>query len=64
VSSGLPFTNYLKAERDRGKKTFYFVTEHSRTSSLRSEVGTSRTFEQLTDTKLNNKFALVRITFD
>ncbi|HMJ55731.1 MAG TPA: glycosyltransferase family 39 protein [Polyangiaceae bacterium] len=64
VSSGQPFSNYMRGERDQGKKTFYFVTEHSRTDSLRSEIGTLRTFERLTDARLNNKFALIRVTFD
>ena len=64
VSSGQPFTHYLANERASGKKTFYFVTEHSRTGSLRSEIGSTRTYEQLTDARLNNKFALLRVTFD
>ena len=64
VSSGQPFTSYLAAERGQGKKTFYFVTEHSRTAALRSEIGRRRSFEQLTDARLNNKFALLRATFD
>jgi 4-amino-4-deoxy-L-arabinose transferase-like glycosyltransferase len=64
VSSGPPFTNYLKAEQARGKKTFYFVTEHSRTQLLRNEIGALKTFEQLTDAGLNNKFALIRVRFD
>ena len=64
VSSGQPFTSYLAAERAQGKKTFYFVTEHSRTAGLRSEIGATRTFEQLTDARLNNKFALLKATFD
>jgi hypothetical protein len=64
ASSGQPFTSYLKAEKERGKRTFYFVTEHSRTQMLRSEVGASKTFEQLTDMRLNNKFTLIRVRFD
>jgi hypothetical protein len=64
VSSGLPFTSYLKAEQEHGKKTFYFVTEHSRTQALRQEIGAPKTFEQLTDARLNNKFALIRVRFD
>jgi hypothetical protein len=64
ASSGSPFTNYLKAEQDRGKRTFYFITEHSRTQMLRNEVGATKTFELLTDTRLNNKFTLIRVRFD
>ena len=64
VSSGQPFTSYLAAERAQGKKTFYFVTEHTRTDTLRNELGVSRSFERLTDPRLNNKFVLVRATYD
>jgi hypothetical protein len=64
VSSGGAFTSYLANERARGKRTFFFVAEHSRTDALRSEVGPVRAFERLTDTRLNNKFALLRLTFD
>jgi 4-amino-4-deoxy-L-arabinose transferase-like glycosyltransferase len=64
VGSGQPFVSHLATERAQGKKTFYFVTEHFRTGALRSEIGPTRTFEQLTDTRLNNKFALLRATFD
>jgi 4-amino-4-deoxy-L-arabinose transferase-like glycosyltransferase len=64
ASSGQPFSNYIANERSRGTKTIYFVTEHSRTNALRGEIRTMRAFEQLTDTRLNNKFVLVRVTFD
>jgi hypothetical protein len=64
VSSGQPFTNYLQTERAQGKKTFYVVSEHSRTDALRSEIGKLRTFDRLTDARLNNKFGLVKVTFD
>ena len=64
VSSGQPFSSYLRAERERGRKTFYFLSEHSRTDALRSEIGPTRSFERRTDARLNNKFALVRATFD
>ncbi len=64
VSSGQNFVNYIAAERAKGRKTFYFVTEHSRMGGLRGEIGTTRAFEQLTDAKLNNKFALLRAVFD
>jgi 4-amino-4-deoxy-L-arabinose transferase-like glycosyltransferase len=64
VSSGQPFSTYLVNERAQGKKTFYFVSEHSRTNALRSEIGAHSTFELLTDTRLNNKFALIRVVFN
>jgi hypothetical protein len=64
ASSGQPFTSYVATERAQGNKTFFFITEHSRSNALRSEIGPSRTFERLTDTQLNNKFALLKVTFD
>jgi 4-amino-4-deoxy-L-arabinose transferase-like glycosyltransferase len=39
--------------------TAYFMLEHSRLGSLRSAVRNA-TFEEITDTRLNNKFILVR----
>jgi 4-amino-4-deoxy-L-arabinose transferase-like glycosyltransferase len=59
VSSGVNFTNYVKGKKEKGVKRMYFVTEHSRTGGLRSEVGTAK-FTELTDRKVNNKFVLVR----
>jgi len=64
VSSGASFTNYLKAQQEKGIKTFWFVTEHSRTSALRNEAGNPRVFEQVTDKRLNNKFCLLKAVFD
>jgi 4-amino-4-deoxy-L-arabinose transferase-like glycosyltransferase len=64
VSSGQPFTSYLQTERSQGRKTFYVATEHSRADALRSEIGAHRSFERLTDARLNNKFTLVRVRFD
>jgi 4-amino-4-deoxy-L-arabinose transferase-like glycosyltransferase len=59
VSSGGPFTNWLKTQRDKGTKVMYFVTEHSRIGGLKSEVKASQ-YKELTDKALNNKFVLVR----
>jgi len=38
----------------------YFTTEHSRISSLKSELGPVRDFKVLTPRELNNKFTLAR----
>jgi 4-amino-4-deoxy-L-arabinose transferase-like glycosyltransferase len=62
VSSGAPFTAWLKKKQDQGVRRFFFVTEHSRVSGLRSEVQ-SKTFQELTTKALNNKFVLVEATF-
>jgi len=64
VSSGATFTNWLKAQQEKGIKTFWFVTEHSRTSALRNEAGNPKVFDTVTDRRLNNKFCLVKAAFD
>ncbi len=50
--------------RRRAVRTFYFVTEHGRTSTLSNELGPTREFEKLTTPELDNKFCLVRAKFD
>ena len=62
VSSGAAFTEWLKKEKEKGAKTMYFVTEHSRLGGLRSEVQ-AKTYTELTDKRINNKFVMVRATF-
>jgi 4-amino-4-deoxy-L-arabinose transferase-like glycosyltransferase len=64
VSSGATFTNWVKAQQEKGIKTFWFVTEHSRTSALRNEAGNPKTFDTVTDRRLDNKFCLVKAVFD
>ena len=59
VSTGATFQTWLKKEREKGTKVMYFVTEHSRTSGLRSEVA-GKSYKELTDKALCNKFILVR----
>ena len=59
VSTGGPFTTWMKAQRDKGAKVMYFVTEHSRIGGLKSEVKGTQ-YRELTDKKLNNKFVVVR----
>jgi hypothetical protein len=59
VSSGATFSTWLKKERDKGAKTMFFVTEHSRINGLRSEVG-AKSYKELTTKSLCNKFVLVR----
>ncbi|WP_394847863.1 glycosyltransferase family 39 protein [Pendulispora brunnea] len=62
VSSGSNFTNWIKQQRDKGIRVFYFVTEHSRTGGLKSEVQ-ARTYREVTDKHVCNKFVLVRAEF-
>jgi len=64
VKSGKPFKAWVEAEKERGVRTFYFFTEHARAGALHSELGRPRQFQKLTTEELNNKFLLVRATFD
>ena len=59
VSSGATFQTWLKTQKEKGAKVMYFVTEHSRTSGLRGEVG-AKSYKELTDKAICNKFVLVR----
>ena len=59
VSTGATFTSWLKGQREKGVHTMYFVTEHGRTAGLKGEVS-PKSYKELTDTKLNNKFVLVK----
>jgi hypothetical protein len=60
VSSGATFQTWLKTQREKGVKVLYFVTEHSRTGGLRNEVA-GKSYKELTDKTLCNKFVLVRV---
>jgi 4-amino-4-deoxy-L-arabinose transferase-like glycosyltransferase len=64
VSSGTPFTNWIKAQQDKGIRTIFFVTEHGRTSALKSEAGNPSVFDTVTNKRLNNKFTLIRAKFE
>jgi 4-amino-4-deoxy-L-arabinose transferase-like glycosyltransferase len=64
VSTGAPFTRWIGAERERGVRTFWFLSEHARTNGLRSEIGSPKIFEVVTTRRLNNKFCLVKAVFD
>jgi 4-amino-4-deoxy-L-arabinose transferase-like glycosyltransferase len=59
VSTGSTFTNWLKDQKAKGTKTMYFITEHGRTGGLKGEVA-PKTYTELTDKTLCNKFVLVR----
>ncbi len=59
VSSGATFSAWLKAQREKGARVMFFVTEHSRVGGLRNEVG-AKSLREVTDKKLCNKFVLVR----
>jgi hypothetical protein len=62
VSTGSTFQNWMKKEREKGEKVFYLITEHSRLGGLKSEVG-AKSYKEITDKALCNKFVLVRAEF-
>ena len=64
VSSGKKFQDYVSDERKKGTKTFYFMTEHTRTGTLQNEIGATVSFVKLTGPELNNKFLVVRAVFE
>jgi len=59
VSSGGPFTTWVRQQRDKGVHAIFVVTEHGRVTSLKSEIG-GKSYRELTDKTQNNKFVLVR----
>ena len=59
VSSGAQFTQWVHQQKEKGTKVMFFVTEHTRTGGLRSEVHAQR-YTEVTDKALCNKFVLVR----
>ena len=61
VSTGAKFKKWLKGQRKAGTKVIYFVSEHGRIGTLKSELGAGFRVQALTDKALNNKFALVRV---
>jgi 4-amino-4-deoxy-L-arabinose transferase-like glycosyltransferase len=61
VSTGAKFKKWLKAQREAGTKVIYFISEHGRIGTLKSELHAGFRAQTLTDKALNNKFALVRV---
>jgi len=59
VSSGPTFTQWIRQQKEKGVKVMYFVTEHTRTGGLKSEVQ-AKHYTEVTDKALCNKFVLVR----
>lgn len=65
VSSGKKFTEWIQGERDKGVKTFYFVSEHGRRGGLKNELGTGiKTFDAITTPWLDNKFGIFKAVFE
>ncbi|MEO6420174.1 MAG: hypothetical protein ABIP39_12235, partial [Polyangiaceae bacterium] len=59
VSSGASYTAWVKAQREKGVKVVYFVTEHSRTGGLKGETA-AKNYREITTKEICNKFVLVR----
>ena len=60
VSSGAKFKDWIARQKAKGVHVVFFTTEHSRVSSLKSELGVVKDFKVLTTRALNNKFTLAR----
>jgi hypothetical protein len=60
VSSGAKFEKWLERKRRSGTRVIFFVLQHERLGALKSELGSYRRVDALTDRQLNNKFLLVR----
>jgi hypothetical protein len=63
VSSGEKFKEWVNAQKANGIRRVYFITEHSRGGSLRRELGDPKSYKEITDKALNNKFVVARIEF-
>jgi 4-amino-4-deoxy-L-arabinose transferase-like glycosyltransferase len=61
VSTGAKFGKWLQAQRRSGTRVMYFLTEHRRVGTLRSELGAGYRASKLTDEHSNDKFALVKV---
>ena len=61
VSTGSKFKSWLTEEREGGTRVIYFTTEHTRESTLKSELGKVKNYEKLTRKEDNNKFFLARV---
>ena len=61
VSSGAKFKTWIAEQKAKGVHVMFFTTEHSRASSLKSELGAIKDFKILTTRALNNKFMLARV---
>jgi 4-amino-4-deoxy-L-arabinose transferase-like glycosyltransferase len=59
VSTGATFTNWLKAQKEKGAKVMFFITEHSRVGGLKGEVQ-AKHYAEITTKELDNKFVVVR----
>jgi hypothetical protein len=59
VSSGAPFTAWVREKKEHGTKVVYFVAERSRVASLKAEAG-ARAYREITGVEASHHFTLVR----
>lgn len=60
IQSGTPFRKYVEGRKRRDARILYAVTETTRTSALRAELGSLVAFDVLTDAASSPDFSLVR----
>ena len=60
ISSGAPMKTYLARRSAQRDEPVYFVTERGRVGTLRSELGSVRSFKELTPPEVSHEFTLVR----
>ena len=63
-SAGGALPAWLEARRKAGTRAFFFLVEHGRAAALRKELGQPAGIAALTDVRDNNKFLLIRVTYD
>jgi len=62
--AGGKILTWIEARRQAGAHAVFFLTEHGRVPALRREVGEPKAFDLLTTVKDNNKFVLVRVSYE
>jgi 4-amino-4-deoxy-L-arabinose transferase-like glycosyltransferase len=59
VSTGSPFTGWMRDQREKGTKVMFFVTDYAVLDGLKSEVQ-ARSYREITDKDANCHFVVVR----
>jgi 4-amino-4-deoxy-L-arabinose transferase-like glycosyltransferase len=62
--AGGRIATWIEGRRQAGARSIFFLTEHGRVAALRREVGEPKGFDMLTDARLDNKFVLVRVSYE
>lgn len=61
ITTGETFKRFIAEQIEAERRVLYFTLEHSRVGSLKHDLGKIRRLDVLTDSRLNNKFTLVRV---